>query len=172
MTIGTPTDLTPDRLRNDCADSFGITARFDRNTHSVSAYEWLRTGVGEDEYDWAMSEKIRSLGDFTTFVHWIRDTNASEGMHFLPQHSYVNTDESEMGMDFVGRFETLAEDVSFVARRLGVSTRLPHLNASPSRRPYQEYFDAESVDIVGKAYRKDVELFGYGFSDSGVPGKR
>jgi len=129
----------------------------------VSAYEFLRIGVSPDEYDWAMSEKLQSLGDFRSFVYWVRDTNAGEGMHLLPQHHYVRTRDGEMGMDFIGHFETLDRDFTEVADRLGIAAALPHLNAAPSRRSYRQYFDSETADIVGEVYRRDIELFGYDF---------
>jgi len=138
----------------------------------VSAYEYLRVGVSPEEYDWAMSQKVSGFASFRTFVRWLGDTRASEGMHFLPQHQHVRTANSENGMDFVGRYETLERDVAHVARRLGVKARLPHLNRSPGRRPYQEYFDAETRDIVGEVYRPDVELFGYDFDNTRSESKR
>ena len=84
----------------------------------------------------------------------------------LPQHNHVSTDESEMGMDFIGHFETLAEDVSHVATRLGLRVSVPHLNPSPSRRPYPEYYDSVTAEMVGEVYRKDVEMFGYDFESN------
>jgi len=132
----------------------------------VSAYEFLRTGVSPSEYDWEMSEKLQSLGDFRSFVYWVRDTNAGEGMHLLPQYHYVRTKDDEMGMDFIGRFESFSRDFSKVAERLGIDARLPHLNAAPSRYGYQQYFDSELVDIVGEVYRRDIELFGYDFDNA------
>ena len=132
----------------------------------VSAYEFLRVGVGKDEYDKPLSDKVQSLGDFRSFVDWISNTNASEGMHFWPQSNYVRTDKSEMGMDFVGHFETIDQDVAHVAGRLGVTAALPHLNSSPSRRPYEEYFDAKTAELIGTVYQRDVDLFGYDFGNS------
>ena len=132
----------------------------------VSAYEYLRVGVSPDEYDWAMSQKVNGFGSFHAFVRWLGHTGASEGMHFLPQHAHVRTKDSENGMDFVGRYETLEPDLAYVAERLGVQARLPHLNRSPGRRPYEEYYDAGTREIVGQVYRRDVELFGYVFGEA------
>lgn len=129
----------------------------------VSAYEFLRVGVADDEYDKAMSDKIAAMGDFETFVEWLRDTEAREHLLFLPQHHYVCSKEKEMGMDFVGRFENLESDVAEVAARLGIEATLPHLNAAPARRPYREYYTPETAEIVGAVYARDVQLFGYRF---------
>jgi len=70
-------------------------------------------------------------------------------MHFLPQHNYVNTVDGTMGMDFIGRFETLDKDVSDIAAKLGIPAKPPHLDAAPSRSHYQKYFDSETADIIG-----------------------
>jgi len=131
----------------------------------VSGYEFLRAGV-PDVPDKQISEKVASLGDFRNFVYWIRDTDAGEGMHFLAQHNYVNTVDSEMEMDFIGHYETFDEDFSKVAERLGIKTKLPHLNATPTRRHYIEYYDSTTTDIIGNVYRKDIELFGYDFGNT------
>ena len=138
----------------------------------VSAYEYLRVGVGDDEYDKAMSTKVAGLGTFERFVDWLRDTEASEGMHFLPQHKHVNTSSAENAMDYIGYFETLEQDVSRVAKRLGVSAKLPHINKSPSRGGYRDYFDSYTADVVGKVYRRDLEMFGYDFENDHLEANR
>ena len=62
----------------------------------------------------------RCLGDFRNFVHWISDANAAQHMHFWPQCNHDSTDRSEMGVDFVGHFETIDRDVAHVAERLEI----------------------------------------------------
>ena len=75
-------------------------------------------------------------------------------------------------MDFVGYFETLERDVSVVADRLGISVHLPHINAAPSRGCYQDYYNSRSIDLVGKVYQQDIELFGYDFENADLEAHR
>ena len=64
----------------------------------------------ESRKDWKVHSLAagKMLSSFERFVDWLRDTSASEGMHFLPQQAYVCTSSTPNGMDFVGHFETLA----------------------------------------------------------------
>ena len=93
-------------------------------------------------------------------------------MHFSPQHKHVNTSSADNAMDFVGYFETLRQDVSRVADRLGVSALLPHINKSPGRRRYQDYFDSRTIDVIGEVYRRDIEMFGYDFENENLEKER
>ena len=138
----------------------------------VSAYEYLRVGVGDDEYDKTMSDKVVSLGSFDRLVDWLGDTEAAEGMHFLPQHRHVNSAGAENAMNFIGYFETLQKDVLRVANRLGVTAQLPHINKSPGRGRYQSYYDRRSIDAVAEVYRRDVDMFGYDFDNEHLAANR
>ena len=89
-------------------------------------------------------------------------------------------------VDFLGRFETLQADFNSVCEKLGVPhTPVPHVNKSKWRRGLRgllqkilsrtapgtqtappsnaDYYDDESVEIVSRLYRRDIELFGYTF---------
>ena len=138
----------------------------------VSAYEFLRVGVGDEEYDKALSNQITGFGSFERFLGWIKETEGCAGIHFYPQHKYVNSEDSTNAMDFVGYFETLGRDVSLVANRLGLSVNLPHINATPSRTAYQDYYTPRSIDLVGEVYQEEIELFGYDFDNADLEANR
>jgi len=69
-------------------------------------------------------------------------------------------------VDFVIRYERLAEDFAELCRRVGLpAIALPHLKAglrSPERR-YTDYYDATSTSIVAERHEQDIRLFGYQF---------
>ena len=104
-----------------------------------------------------------------------------------PQHEYVYDSQGRLMVDFLGRFETLQADFNLVCEKLGVPhTPVPHVNKSRLRRGLRgflqkvlartapgtlpsplknaEYYDEESVEIVSRLYRRDIELFGYSFT--------
>jgi hypothetical protein len=84
--------------------------------------------------------------------------------HFLPMYHFLLNDGGEIGVDFVGRFETLQKDWEHVCNILGVSEALPHQRKSEKRSlslPYQQYYTPESWDYVGELYWQDLLLFGY-----------
>lgn len=67
-----------------------------------------------------------------------------------------------LGVDFVGRFETLAQDFAAVCERLGARAELPHLNGG-DRRDYRSFYDGASRDAVRRHWSRDIDAFGYEF---------
>jgi len=74
-------------------------------------------------------------------------------------HTHFN---GEQFIDFVGRFESIEEDWAFVANKINVSKKLPHSNSSKHDN-YQTYYNDETIELVAKKYKKDIEYFGYEF---------
>jgi len=68
----------------------------------------------------------------------------------------------KLAVDFVGRFENLAEDWKRVACILGLPELLPHENASQHDH-YRTYYDKETKEIVSQQFQCDIEYFGYRF---------
>ncbi len=85
------------------------------------------------------------------------------GNHFLLQTRFLTDDQGEVG--FIGRYEMLTADLETLCRDLGIALRpLPLLNTSSHRR-YVDYYDRETRARVARAYREDIERFGYRFGD-------
>jgi len=71
--------------------------------------------------------------------------------------------DGRLGVDFVGRFENLEQDMATVCRRLGIEYHpLPRAKVS-KHRPYQEYYTPELAALVGERWRREIEQFGYRF---------
>jgi len=68
-------------------------------------------------------------------------------------------------IDFIGRYESLSEDFNRLGDFIGLKKELGHLNASTSRKRYADYYDNESLELVTKIYKTDLELFNYTFDD-------
>jgi hypothetical protein len=64
--------------------------------------------------------------------------------------------------DFIGRFECLQEDWSYVANRIGAPGTLPHINAT-SHGSYVNYYDDECKEIIRQLYKTEIEFLGYEF---------
>jgi hypothetical protein len=72
-----------------------------------------------------------------------------------------------MGLDFVIRYENLANDYATVCERIGIPpSELPELKTKSrgERRHYSTYYDDRTREIVAKAYRRHVDHFGYRFN--------
>ena len=111
-----------------------------------------------------------STGRFATFEEFVREFIGKEDfarlVHFRPQHRFVClSDTGAPAVDFVGRFERLAEDFAHVAARMGREVPLASANRTRSRprEDYRSHYTAETAAIVGRAYARDVALFGYEF---------
>jgi len=82
---------------------------------------------------------------------------------FRPQYQWISDVDGRNLMDYVGRFETLNEDFLVIRERIGRdAVILPHINKS-NHRPYWEYYDTRTRDLVSRAYEEDLERFGYAF---------
>jgi hypothetical protein len=99
---------------------------------------------------------IKSLGSFEAYLEW---EIARGKMH---QHTYVTGPGGRVLADFIGYYERLAQDVGEAARRIGVPAVLPPPNHSP-HRDYRECYTDRTRGMVGKAFARDIDLFGYTF---------
>ncbi|NEO38726.1 MAG: sulfotransferase family protein [Moorea sp. SIOASIH] len=104
------------------------------------------------------------------------DDYSDASRHVLPQYDFLYDSQGNLLVDFVGRFENLQADFNIVCQKLGIKeTQLPHLNSNKQNKivkgykqeykPYLEYYDDETKEFVGKIYKKDIETFGYRFTD-------
>lgn len=65
-------------------------------------------------------------------------------------------------VDFVIRFENWDEDLQVLSDVLDRPVPDRHVGKS-KRRPYQEYYDDVTRDLVAEMYAEDIELYGYEF---------
>lgn len=65
---------------------------------------------------------------------------------------YVSDAGGRMLLDFIGRYETLQDDVGYLRRRLGLAHDLPHTNRS-TYGDYRQYYTSATGDIVAPALR-------------------
>ena len=107
-----------------------------------------RLGLPSDEF-----KETRER--FADFVRGSWETN---------DRFYVSGDE--LCVDFVIRYEALADDTLHVCRCIGVPPiELPRLKSGfrPGHRHYSEYYDETTKAIVAERHGNDLRLFGYRF---------
>jgi len=74
--------------------------------------------------------------------------------------------DGSLCVDFVIRYERLAEDLDEVCRRVGLpDLALPHLKSGlrQTGHSYADYYDEPSRSIVAQRHERDISLFGYEF---------
>jgi hypothetical protein len=121
---------------------------------NVSLYAYILKNNAHPQYGF-----VKSLGSFNRFIQW-----RCEDVTFQ-QKDFVCSENGGQLVDFVGRYENLQHDFDHICSRIGVSARLPTLNAS-ERKHYREYYDDVTAELVQKTFQPDISHFGYDF-DSG-----
>ncbi len=92
----------------------------------------------------------------------IRDEDADG--HFRSQHTFVTDEEGKIGVDFIGRFERMAEDFRFIQERIGLPrNELPWLQKARAAVRYTDFYSNETRQIAGERFQQDIEMFGYEF---------
>ena len=101
---------------------------------------------------------VSGMGDFGEYLVW-----KSQGP-FRLQQEFIDFDHRQ-AVSFVGRFENLDEDFRIISKRIGLDLKLATRNTT-SGRPYQEYYDRNSVELIKQMYQLDLERFQYEFESS------
>jgi len=100
--------------------------------------------------------------NFKTFVKDVlRITGVKVNRHFLCQHPNAFYKGRRI-VNYIARLENIDNDWRRIAEVIDCDPGLPHENRSMHRH-YREHYDDECRRIVGKIYKKDIELFGYQF---------
>jgi len=72
-----------------------------------------------------------------------------------------------LAVDFVGRYESLQDDLNTVARKLGIDADLALPRAKGEHRkdprPYRDVYNEEQQARVGDFFAREIELFSYEF---------
>lgn len=100
--------------------------------------------------------RVAGLGGFAQYL--VREAPRRVGM----QSDLLIDSTGRIGVDFVGRFETLADHIQQVCDRLSIPCALPHVNRS-APVDYRSYYDDDTREYVRKHWARDVEAFGFEF---------
>jgi len=98
--------------------------------------------------------------------HFIAERPPLEHILFRPQYEMLVDAHDRLAMDFVGKSERAQADYAQICARLGFPAEILGQVNSSRHRPYTEYYDDELRELVGRFYRRDLELFGYSFAGS------
>ena len=91
------------------------------------------------------------------------DARARQHVLFQPQYTFVTDADGTLLADYVGRVEEMQGSYEAICERLNLpAATLGQVNSS-RRGSYRDYYDDALRDSVAALYRRDLELFGYGF---------
>jgi len=120
----------------------------------VSEYEFLLRKTEHGRH-----ERVKKLGGFGEFIRMQIPRSDAYQINMMCDR------RGEVLMDFIGKLENLQEDWKTVCERTGIPYQeLQRKNAS-ERSHYQDYYDAESRQLVARHWAREIELFGYRFDD-------
>jgi hypothetical protein len=104
--------------------------------------------------------KKEAKGATESFSDFVSAYDTVEGT--VPRHSLFDGDGSLL-VDYVGRFETLADDFETVSSSVGLpSGKLRKLNTSKSV-DYRTFYTDDTASAVARLFRDDIEAYGYQF---------
>jgi hypothetical protein len=131
-----------------------------------SAYHFLRNG-GASQRDREFARTLEDFGSFDEFVcRWVNEKNVETFVHFEPQNRFICLPgRRKPAVDFVGRFENLAEDYEAIRARVASAQPLLHVNKTDDRPDFREEYSDKARAIVARVYRRDIEMLGYAFEN-------
>lgn len=110
--------------------------------------------------------KVSTDWSFEQFVKWMISLSDDDyyynDPHFMPQHIALYH-SGRLMVDFIGRFERLADDWRSISLRFGLG-RLRRENVCLHPH-YSTYFTGKIRAMVDRFYKRDIELFGYRFEE-------
>lgn len=112
--------------------------------------------------------KIASEEQGNTFGLWLKSTlkNHYDDPYekIRPQVEWLKNFDNKIDIDFIGRFENLASDVTKLGQLLNMEIDLPHINQSLPIIHYSTAYDDELEELVRIHYKEDIKMFDYSFS--------
>ena len=109
------------------------------------------------------------IANARTFEEFLR--NCSNEIHdpdgpkhiFKNQLDYLSDANGRMMVNHVGRFEDLETEFSQICARLGRHPQRLEVVNSSQHEHYSRYYTPELAELVAKAFKKDIEYFGFRF---------
>lgn len=120
----------------------------------VSEYEFLLKRPKHGRH-----ARVRKLDGFKQFIQMQIPRRDAYQINMLCDA------KGNLSMDFVGKLENLQADWQIVCERIGIPHQpLPVRNAT-QRGHFQDYYDAESRQLVAEHWAREIKLFNYRFEE-------
>lgn len=99
--------------------------------------------------------------DFRHYVHW----KMGSPQDYIEQTEW--TISNGKPIDFIGRVENFTPHMNVLLQKLNyhVVDDMPKLNQGSAKPHYSTYYDNETIELVSKMFKNDLQEFGYQFED-------
>lgn len=127
---------------------------FVRNPYDkfISSYKWAVNNYD----DWKKMD-INDLAKDIREKYKTWEETDLKALMFKGQHRFICNQYYTPQVDFIGKFENLKDDWAYVAKKLGIKGKLPHLNKSKGKPK----LTSQSKRLIAEIYEKDFETFEY-----------
>jgi hypothetical protein len=114
---------------------------------------------------------MNGIEDFEAFLRYKLDPDRPYQYHIDTsielQSDYLIDLHGNVIVDFIGRYEHLQKDFDTACRKIGIPTpALPHKRMAKTRKPYQEYYNTDTAQLVANHFKPDIDMFGYTFDNA------
>lgn len=112
---------------------------------------------------------LKGITNFSDFIHYKLNPDCPYAFHFeistKRQTDQLIDLDGNIIVDFIGRYETLADDVGHVQQKLNLKKlTMPHKRKATGRKPdYRSYYTDELAQIVAEHFAQDIRLLNYQF---------
>ena len=93
---------------------------------------------------------------------FIENDGQTGNPHTHNQLKFILGENGKINMNFIGRYENLENDFKTVCDRIGIQCQLSRMKATKHEH-YSRYYDQETVDLVYKKYKEEINYFNYEF---------
>ena len=104
-----------------------------------------------------------TMFDISSFEAFIRSVSIIPD-HLIDRHGrsqyYALGYDTDMVIDFVGKFENIEEDYKFIQHKFNLKP-LQHAHKGKYIDEWKKYYTKELAEMVYARYQKDFEVFGY-----------
>ncbi len=131
--------------------------------------EYFKFGFVRNPWDWQVSlykymlkntkhyqhELGKSFGSFENYLDWRVNKELRLQKNFFYDHN--NT----LLVDHVAKFENMPQEITYIAKTLGINIEMPHLNNNRVKEGYLQHYTQSTLDLVEEAFLPDIKAFAY-----------
>lgn len=120
------------------------------------AYSWYSNAIRDEVH-----RKNLGITEDTELTDFLREFMGRGALR--PQLHWIRAFDGSIPLDYIGHFESLADDMREISHRLDLDElALPH-DLRGAGDDYRNHYDDEAIDIVATSYREEIAMLGYTF---------
>lgn len=130
---------------------------------AYSDYLWI---INDSKVKGSFGQYMKATGPFKE-IFTNRDNESYRGDHKIPQTDFFDF-EGDYALDFVGRFETLEQDMELINNQLNISSEFAeHKKKNTFRKPhYSHFYGKTERKLVESFYKQDIARLEYSFENN------